>query len=616
MLHLIALLLCCFLFTGCTAETAPVPQMPPEPTAPAALYDPGSPMELRYPGALRTYPLPMEDILGICTIGRDLLVFSGYSSTTLALLSGDDLRIRASIQLDHLLAPEDPSLHIDRDGLSFFDPNTRETVLFSAGLEEKKRIAAPRDMVGTPIASSDGSQLFYCTPHAIRVWDLSTGIRRMLKEISFPSQNLTGLHRSDTILECTVTDENSNVRTMLLSPKDGKLLYAYRGFLHLRSGKDYCYAALPTGMTQLLLFGNGLASPQVLTAQRLNDGQCWFLEDGHGAVMVPTGSGQETAVSYYDLTTGLRTSGLTLECTAPLSVAGAGDGYVYLLVYDESYGSDVLYRWEISALPSGDKQIYTTPYTPDQPDLEGLDRCRDYARDISARYGIEVLVGREAADAHPWDYDFTEETFAPFLWQELELLDESLSHYPKGLLEDTLSHFSGMKICLVGRITGTPESGSLETANGLQFLDGTDTCLALATGPRSDQALYHELFHVMETRLLSNSTAFDQWDNLNPPGFTYAYSYDGSSDPNRTRHCQGENRSFIDAYSMSFPKEDRARIMEYAMIPGNAELFRCPVLQAKLTALCTGIRQAYGLKKSPETFLWEQYLAVPMAYAD
>lgn len=207
MKHLFALLLCCFLLTGCGAETAPVPEPLPEPTAPAALYDSGSPMELRHPEALRTYPLPMGDILGIRTWGTDLLVFSGYSKTTLTRLSGDELQITASIQLDHFLAPEDPTLHISSGGLSFFDPSTRETVILSSTLEETSRIAAPQDMVGTPILSGDGANLYYCTSNAIRAWNLDSGIRRMLKQISFPAQSLTGLHRNDTMLECSVTDE-------------------------------------------------------------------------------------------------------------------------------------------------------------------------------------------------------------------------------------------------------------------------------------------------------------------------------------------------------------------------------------------------------------------------
>ena len=64
----------------------------------------------------------------------------------------------------------------------------------------------------------------------------------------------------------------------------------------------------------------------------------------------------------------------------------------------------------------------------------------------------------------------------------------------------------------------------------------------------------------------------------------------------------------MDTYSMSFPKEDRARILERAMEQGNEALFASPAMQAKLSCLCQAIREAYGLKKSPETFRWEQYL--------
>jgi len=44
------------------------------------------------------------------------------------------------------------------------------------------------------------------------------------------------------------------------------------------------------------------------------------------------------------------------------------------------------------------------------------------------------------------------------------------------------------------------------------------------------------------------------------------------------------------------------------MLPGNEALFQSDAMQRKLKALCDGIREAYGLRESPETFLWEQYL--------
>lgn len=59
---------------------------------------------------------------------------------------------------------------------------------------------------------------------------------------------------------------------------------------------------------------------------------------------------------------------------------------------------------------------------------------------------------------------------------------------------------------------------------------------------------------------------------------------------------QPDTRSFVDTYSMSYPKEDRARIFEYAMTAGNEPLFAASPLQYKLKMLCQGIREAFGLK--------------------
>ena len=118
----------------------------------------------------------------------------------------------------------------------------------------------------------------------------------------------------------------------------------------------------------------------------------------------------------------------------------------------------------------------------------------------------------------------------------------------------------------------------------------------------------------METHILNESIAFDQWNALNPSGFEYDYDYQANAQRDAGVYLRGENKAFIDTYSMSFPKEDRARIMEYAMLPGNQELFRSEILQKKLLTLCQGIREAYGLKKSEEVFVWEQYLEKSLAY--
>lgn len=611
MKHLLGLLLCCLALTGCAA--APNTQETTIPTEPAVLYEPGSPMELRYPGAVRTYALPMEEVLGIHTLGNDVLVFSGLTATTVTRLSGEDLTVSGCLTLDHFLSPDDHSLSIGDRYLSFFDPSARETVVLNAALEAVSRVAAPQDLVGTPILSRDGRTLYYCTANAIRAWDLESGIRRLLKEISFPAQTLTGSYLNDTVLRCAVTDEAGVLRTMLISAADGRLLYDRDGAMTVVSGPGRCYAAIPTGVSQLLLFGSSPEDIWSLTTGDLNDGRCFFQANRHGAILAADSEAQ-TTLTFYDLSTGFRSSALSLEDSAVLAAEDTREGWVYVLAHDRSADRDLLYRWNIPALPCDDLEVYTAPYHRAQaPDLDGLARCQAYAQDISDRYGLDVLIGADAADANPWDYSFEPEHLVPILWRGLSIVDSGLSHFPQSILDATKSHFSSVKICLVRSIRGASASEGLENANGLQFFDSADTGIAIAIGPRCEQALYHELFHIMETRLLSKSTAFDQWDNLNPAGFTYTNGY-SPVDPEDLACCQGEHRSFIDAYSMTYPKEDRARIMEYAMTPGHEDLFRSKILQLKLEALCLSIRQAYGLKKSPEAFLWEQYLNTSMAY--
>ena len=208
----------------------------------------------------------------------------------------------------------------------------------------------------------------------------------------------------------------------------------------------------------------------------------------------------------------------------------------------------------------------------------------------------------------PWDYEFEPEYLAPVLSRELSELDRRLSYYPPEILAGIKSHFSDLTICLVRSIQGSPESGSLAKATGVQFYQGSSACVTIAAGQYAERALYHELYHVMETRLLTDSTAFDRWEALNPAGFTYDFDYAANQERSSEEYLQPDTRAFIDTYSMSYPKEDRARIMECAMCDGNEALFRSPTMQAKLRCLSRAIREAYGLKASTEVFRWEQYI--------
>jgi len=533
---------------------------------------------------------------------KGLLLFSGSESTTLTLLQGEDLSVLASVSLEFFLRADDPSIRIWEDALSYFDPVQQKTVVLDAALQEVASIAAPDGLVGSPVLSSDRNVLYYCTANALRAWDLRTGIRRLIRGFSYPSQTVSGLHLHDTVVQCSV-QEGTQTRTLLISVKDGRLAAEHDGPVSLTTQGNHYYASFLSGTVQALVFGDTSQSPQML----MPDGpftQWYFLPSLHGVVTGQEAEDGSTELSYFDLTTGEKVAFLSLESQNRLVSAASDNQQVYLLLYDEQNLSTTICRWDITGQTSGE-QSYTSAYSADSV---ALAQCQQTAREMSEKYGIEILIGPEAAAVQPWDYNLEAETLVSVLQQELNLLDQWLQQYPQEILSATASDFSSLKLCIVRSLTGTAESGSLDSANGLHFDNDGDAYIVLAAGEYAEQALYHELFHVMETHILNHSTAFDQWEMLNPAGFSYDCDFEKNEQRDPEIYLTGEDRAFVDTYSMSFPAEDRARIMEYAMLPDGEERFQSRTMQAKLLKVCQGIREAYGLESEDTVFPWEQYL--------
>ena len=607
----LCLLLTCLLLGGCSASPTPESSAPTVQTVPAepeasALYVPEHPLEQAAPGALRIYPL-RQKAHGLLAMGSNLIALCGGVTTVLTLLTGEDLAVHAGAELDFHLSQDAPSLRIHNESLSYYDPVRRETVILNDRLKDVSRIAAPEGLVGSPILSADRTTLYYCTSTAIRAWNLETGIRRCVKELSYASQELTGLHQEDTILQCRIVKDGEE-RTLFLAADTGRLLHEVHGNVALDIQGSGYYASVPEGSVRLQLFGQAGQKAQLLTPGDIY-AECHYLENQRRLITV---SRQKSPVlDCYDLDSGLRVASLTIAGDYEfVSLTACDEDAVYLLLRDRE-DSGILCRWDIFADASctGDTQRYVGPrYTEDTPDSAALARCQMEAARLGEKYGIQVLVWKDPLEVMPWDYEFAPEYLAPVLSRELSELDKRLSYFPPEILRGIREHFSSLTICLVRSIQGSPESGSLEEATGVQFYQDGGAYIAIAAGQYAQRALYHELYHVMETRLLTESTALDRWDALNPDGFSYDLDYTANQERSGDEFLQPDTRAFIDTYSMSYPKEDRARILECAMCDGNEALFSSSKMQAKLRCLSRAIREAYGLKQSTEVFRWEQYL--------
>jgi len=620
MKRLIGILLAVLMLCGCAVQppeteppTVPTTEYVP-PTEPSGSYLPDSEAELQSGGAVRAYPMTEENCYAIAMAGEDVLLFSGLDQTVLTRLAGENLYTVAQTQLDLCLSPDDPGFRITENGITYYDSGDRSLVYLDEKLQEVSRVTLPADMTGSPILSEDRLKLYYCTQEAIRVLDLETGLDRLLKQMAYPEQQLEDILMDDSILLCSIQEAKGET-ALFVSTETGELLCQRDHDLVVSSWENKFYVRLPEGILQTYLFGTPGEQLRMLNLPE-QDATVFYLESRDAAVTSAVVLGNVT-LDYFRLDNGLRSGSVTLTgIPAPCCMeTGAESGLIYFLCDDTSNGERMLYRWDPKFSPTGDEANYTSVrYTLMEPDTVGLEMCALRAQQLNERYGVQILVGMDAVAVEPWDYELYPEYQVPAIQMMLDEMERILAVYPDGFFQ-TLSQQSNqhpVKICLVRSLTGSPESGSLDSAHGIQFWYEDDVYIAIAVGDMLRQTFCHEIFHVIETCVLSHSNAYDNWDDLNPEGFAYDYDYIANLNRDGAQYLQAENRAFIDTYSMSYPKEDRARIMEYAVMEGNESYFASKTMQEKLRTLCKGIREAFDLRQYPNELLWEQYLQKPL----
>ena len=577
---LLTTLLCLFL-TGCSAPT----EAPPTEAAPLSREIADS-LQAQYSSAVEAVSLPVTGVQQVFPTENGFLI---QTQATLTLLN-EHFQVAASCTLDFV-----PEITISEHAISAFDPPSCQLVLLDLSLQELRRLSLPPSCSGSPVFT--GSCVYYCTQDSLYCWDLESGIRRRIREAVYDNPTLTGIHWDHSVLQCRIR-EGSRERDLFLDAQTGQILQELDTTARLETLDGRYYCIFPTGTADNLIFGLDPEAPMGFFPESLS-AQCAFLPESHRAV-----TWEDSTLSCYNLETGQLLDTLTLSHTPKTILEEKGRILLLLSQQDQ----DILLQWTPQDISPNPKVYTASWFTADSPDHAGLARCQEYAQTLSQTFGIEILIWKDAADIAPWDYAFTPEHRYPVLLSQLQLLERCLERYPKEVLSQTAAHFDALKICLVQSITGTAGENSLSTATGIQFLHNRDSHVVLATGPYMEQALYHELFHSMETHIFSHSNALDRWNELNPAGFAYDLDHAANARRNSGVYLEGSHRSFVDIYSMSFPKEDRARIFEYAMLPDQQYLFRSKTMQSKLAAICTGIREAYNLEISEDSFIWEQYL--------
>lgn len=614
MKRIIVLLVLLALLCGCSApqqEETTVPPTTTEPvlvTEPAGIYEPFSDLEALTGGSVLCH-LPETTCYGIRMVEEDVLAFCGGETTTLIRYTGEKLYPIAGAQLDCWVSPDDSSFQISSNGITYFNPDSREVVFLDRDLKEVRRLEMPGEMVGYPVLSANRMQVYYCTADAVCVYDTTTELTKLLKTISYARQSVVDVILHDSVLCCELEDERGQEYTLFLSTETGALLSQTIAGVEVSSCGEMVYAKVPEGIQDVLIFGRAGETLTQLTPKEIS-AEHWYLEESHGLVTAEV-TQEKTTLDYYDLASGKRTASVDLPGGIHPRCVEIQPNHdrVLVMAYDYLADSPVILSWRKNTTPTGDETVYTGPrYTAEAPDVAGLKECRELADLIGQKCGLHIRIGADAVTHQPWDYTLEMEYQTQVIHQQLETLAQVLSNFPDNFFTKL---YGDPSICIVRSIRGNAESGSISAAQGLQFWDGENAFVALAAGDTLPGTFFHEMFHVMDSKILSETRAYYYWHNLNPDGCEYFEDYTSYQQADVSRYLQDEDRVFIDAYSMCYPKEDRARIMEYACQEGNAHYFQSEVMQEKLEMLCMGIREAFGLKDYPEELLWEQYLSKP-----
>lgn len=593
--------------TGPSETEIAAPEVTQPPTF--ATYEENSDLETQTGGAVKCYQVADAPYYAMRPMGEGIVLFSGETQTTLTYVTGDNLPIQTT--LDGLyIRPEDPSVQITENGISYYEPNSHSLIFLGLELRPVSRVPLSSEVPGQPVLSQDWKLLYYYTKDALRCMDLRSGISRLLKESGANSQQAKRLLFDGALLECIIA-EGEVSKTVLVNTQTGETRFTSTEPLELTTHGPFFYAGWKELDQKLWLVGSQEEGTKRLVPLWEN-GVVSALHRNTLTVCRDHESGLKLA--WYNLTEdGVCATVQLAGLHAPVGLtAWEASGEQCFIAKDMDTGKHVLCVWKPSmSLLTDNPQTLAPYYTPQFPDEEGLERCEELVQPLRDEYGLRIRLWQDAVKVVPKGYRFTAEHSAEIYERCLPMLEKAVRAYPKEIYKrlGKKSANGKLTVCLVREIYESDELGSLKQEQGVYFIHKGSEYLVLSINDEIETSYYHELFHAMDSYIMVEAQNYDDWGTLNPEGFAYDNSYLANESRDPKNYLDEGTRAFIDTYSMSYPKEDRARIMEYAMQDGNEAYFTSEIMSRKLEKLCKGIRKAFKLKDDEMVYPWEQYLS-------
>ncbi len=286
----------------------------------------------------------------------------------------------------------------------------------------------------------------------------------------------------------------------------------------------------------------------------------------------------------------------------------AGDGYCGLYLWDlqDSY---IQPEAQMKPLEEGSEEKF-----------EGSEALMAHVEALEDKYGVDLHIGTECIRDYP-DYDVQVVTDEALIEQALIQLDEAFSNYPDHFMEQlAFGDIEEMTVYLAGALT---PANTQSISDAAAFVTESDHEMMMVLNIYYEDILEsticHETSHWIDRKLAyittmegNGSLEEGVWNSFNPAGFSYDFSYvDGpayfSDIYTRMDPATEENGVyFIDAYSKTFPTEDRARIMEYAICDPQGVQYSHILDKLAYYAAC--IRGYFNTEGWPEVTTWELLL--------
>ena len=584
-----AILLLCVLLSACGMNGADTEPSESTQMTPSGLYDPNHTLEQQTQGAVRVYPLEELGCTGLTSVGNKLLIIC--NDRELVLLDNELCKTSEVLDIGKALPASGMGFAAADTGVAYYDEEARQVVRLNTKLQKSAEYLLPENVIGMPAISLGTQEIYYTTQNELRALNMQTGISRLLWNFGNGDVGITGIYFDGVVLGCRFTDSTGNDRQLYLSTQTGQTLSDDQMLYGLQSYKNAYFVQRKDGQVIQRIFGTREETPKSLNLTEEGDlvaalplnGVVRYAEDEAGLHLW-----------FYDLISGKKTASVTMSGVSRPEMWHSDGQYMWIAAYEQD--EQVLYRWDVKSSPAEDETVYTGAlYTDQAPDSAGLKQLQNRVDEMNRKYGVSICIWQDAL-AQTGSYTMVAEHQIVPIESMLEKLEQVLAKFPEGFLKQTVEAGS-VRISLVRSIQG---------ADTVQFWAGGDCNIAISIDADVQTAFLSGLAYGVDSHVMGNSRDFDTWKDLNPQGFTYGQVQD--------KYLEGENRAFVDAQSMINPYEDRSHMIACAMMEGNADVFSSKIMQKKLLRICQGIREAYGLEKSKDTYFWEQYLNQSLAY--